>query len=155
MAVEQSYSRSHRDIQEEYNEIYRTDGIRDEERAYLWQARLTHRYAPQAEKILDVACGAGYFPEKLTEVYPPTTQISGTDLSDVALQIAVKRCPKVDFQLAAAENLPYPKHVFDVITCLGSLEHFLDITASLKEMARVVKPEGVMVIMVPNMMWYK
>lgn len=155
MVVEQKHSRSLQDIRQEYNEIFRTVGIRDEDRAYLWQAKLTYQFAPQAKKILDVACGAGYFPEKLTEVYPPTTQICGTDLSDVALQLATKRCPEADFQLSPAEKLPYQEHVFDVITCLGSLEHFLDIPASLKEMSRVMKRDGLMLVMIPNIMWYK
>lgn len=155
MAVEHSHSRSHQDIQSEYNQIFENEGIRDDDRAYQWQAELTRKLAPHAKAVLDVACGAGYFPEKLAGVYSPQTKIFGTDLSDVALKLAGERCPGLEFKLAPAEALPYEPETFDAVTCLGSLEHFLDIPASLKEMGRVMKKDGMMLVMIPNIMWYK
>lgn len=155
MAVEQTHSRSHQDIQSEYNKIFQNEGIRDDDRAYQWQAELTRRLAPSAKKVLDVACGAGYFPAKLAGVYGNQVKIYGTDLSDVALKLAEELCPGMEFKLAPAESLPYEAETFDAVTCLGSLEHFLDIPASLKEMSRVMKKDGMMLVMIPNIMWYK
>jgi ubiquinone/menaquinone biosynthesis C-methylase UbiE len=48
------------------------------------------------------------------------------------------------------ERLPFPDGSFDYVTCLGSLEHFLDIEAGLKEMVRVCKAGAGACFMVPN-----
>ena len=40
--------------------------------------------------------------------------------------------------------------MFDYVTCTGSLEHFLDIRAGLREIARTIKPGGKVLIVVPN-----
>jgi len=155
MVVENSLSRDQQSIRDEYNQIFEKSPIRDEDRAYLWQAQLTRKLHPQAKAILDVACGAGFFPEKLKQVFPTGTKICGTDLSDVALKLARERCPDLEFFHAPSEALPFKNETFDVLTCLGSLEHFLDIPAALTEMKRVMRPNGLMVVMVPNIMWYK
>ncbi len=49
------------------------------------------------------------------------------------------------------ESLPFEDDSFDVVTCIGSLEHFPDPAAGAGEMARVLRPGGTAVIFVPNL----
>ena len=48
------------------------------------------------------------------------------------------------------QSLPFANHTFDYVTCIGSLEHFLDMRASIQEMSRVLKPQGTACILLPN-----
>jgi len=76
--------------------------------------------------------------------------ISGVDLSGKAIAVCRERLPQGEFFAQPAETLPFDDDSFDVVTCLGSLEHFVDPVSSLKEMARVARANAKIVILVPN-----
>jgi ubiquinone/menaquinone biosynthesis C-methylase UbiE len=142
-------------IQAEYDRLYREEPIRDEERAYAWIAKQVARAVPKAASILDVACGGGYFLRQLACVFGSAAHFQGIDLSKEALAIARREFPGAIYHLSAAEKMPFESASFDLITCLGSLEHFLDIPSALTEIRRVLRPGGAFVAMVPNIMWYR
>ncbi|RPJ07444.1 MAG: methyltransferase domain-containing protein, partial [Deltaproteobacteria bacterium] len=48
------------------------------------------------------------------------------------------------------EALPFEDQMFDVVSCLGALEHFVDAPAALKEMVRVAKTDAKILLLVPN-----
>jgi ubiquinone/menaquinone biosynthesis C-methylase UbiE len=154
MAVETS----HKDlaaIQAEYDRLYKEAPICDEDRAYAWIADQVQKNAPKATSILDVACGGGYFLREMGRIYGPSVQLSGIDLSNEALAIARKECPAASYQISPAETMPFAPGSFDAITCLGSLEHFLNIEQALSEIKRALRPGGIFIAMVPNIMWYQ
>lgn len=97
--------------------------------------------------VLDVACGAG---DWLAAVAASGATVSGIDISERAVSICRQRMPDGEFHTGPAEILPFPDCTYDLVTCLGSLEHFLDQPAALAEMVRVMKPDGKVVILVPN-----
>lgn len=97
--------------------------------------------------VLDVACGTG---EWLAACAGEDCKLSGVDLSGKAIEICRERLPQGTFYAQPAETLPFSDDSFDVVTCLGSLEHFVDPVSSLKEMARVAKTDATIVILVPN-----
>ena len=100
------------------------------------------------KKILDVACGLGdwlgHFRDR------GASAISGIDLSSRAIEACRGRYPTGDFHVGAAETLPFADASFDIVTCMGSLEHFVDKPAALKEMLRVARPGAQFVLLVPN-----
>ncbi len=51
-----------------------------------------------------------------------------------------------EFKVGSAEDLPYPAGCFDKVVCSSSLEHFKDDIRALKEMHRVLKPNGSVVL---------
>jgi len=57
--------------------------------------------------------------------------------------------PNVDV-VAWANNIPFPDSTFDVVTCLEMLEHDPDPFSSVREMKRVLKPDGKLVLTVPG-----
>jgi SAM-dependent methyltransferase len=102
---------------------------------------------PQGKQVLDIACGTGdwlaYFEER-------GGQISGIDISERAVEVCNSRFDKGEFVVGPAEELPFDDSHFDLITCMGSLEHFVDPDAALQEMRRVAKPDAKFLILVPN-----
>ncbi|BCX80689.1 2-polyprenyl-6-hydroxyphenyl methylase/3-demethylubiquinone-9 3-methyltransferase [Methylomarinovum caldicuralii] len=99
------------------------------------------------QDVLDVACGAG---EWLIACRERGARIAGIDLSDRAIEICRQSFPDGEFHVTAAESLPFEDNRFDVVTCLGSLEHFIDPLRALAEMRRVAKPNATIIILVPN-----
>ena len=77
-------------------------------------------------------------------------QCFGVEISPKAADIAQHAVPTADIRESEAENLPFADKYFDYISCLGSLEHFLDMPKALNEMIRVAKDNAVFLIMVPN-----
>jgi ubiquinone/menaquinone biosynthesis C-methylase UbiE len=55
--------------------------------------------------------------------------------------------PLVSVRLAQAESLPFPSGYFDALLCCDALHHFRDQGAAVREVARVVKPGGAVLIL--------
>lgn len=102
------------------------------------------------KKLLDVACGGGGF------LYYAEQRVSccGVDISPVAIEYARKLLKRTRVEVGKAEVLAYNDREFDFVTCLGSLEHFLDMDRALQEMRRVLKENGKLLIYVPNLYFF-
>lgn len=98
-------------------------------------------------EVLDIACGTGLW---LQELVRRGAKPSGLDISSKAVEECRLRLPSGDIREGVAETLPFPDRKFDLITCLGSLEHFLDQPKALREMRRVAEPGAKILILVPN-----
>jgi SAM-dependent methyltransferase len=100
-------------------------------------------------KLLDVACGQGFFLEAI-ENSGSALELHGVDFSSVALKLAEKRLVKSQLALDSVYSLPYEDRSFDYCACLGSLEHFDAPERALREMHRVTKANGKIMIILPN-----
>lgn len=98
-------------------------------------------------RVLDVACGMG---EWLSACQKKGAAVAGVDLSRKAIAICKKDMPSGDFYTQAAESLPFGDKSFDLVTCLGSLEHFVKPVQALQEMRRVAKDDARFILLVPN-----
>lgn len=98
-------------------------------------------------KVLDVACGTG---EWLMACRQQGAEVAGIDLSEKAISICKKEIPEGHFYAQAAETLPFHDNSFDIVTCLGALEHFIKPVQALQEMRRVAKKNARIIILVPN-----
>jgi ubiquinone/menaquinone biosynthesis C-methylase UbiE len=87
-------------------------------------------------RYLDLGCGEGYLLEavKSQEKY-------GLDLSLAAIQKAARRADAA-YCLGVAERLPYPSDYFNVVSSVGTMEHFLDDRAATREVVRVLRQGG-------------
>jgi SAM-dependent methyltransferase len=104
--------------------------------------------APQ--RVLDVACGFGGQVELLRG---GAREAWGLDASLALLRHCRTRFaadPAVPLVAAAAEALPFRSGSFDRIVCQGSLDHFARPRAFLREAARVLQPDGRLVIGISN-----
>jgi ubiquinone/menaquinone biosynthesis C-methylase UbiE len=104
--------------------------------------------SPEAT-VLDIGCGTGEF-ERLLLTENPQQMITGVDISEEMLLVAKQKCrayPNVSFQTASASALPFANNSFDVIVSASAFHYFDDPETALKEMRRVVKPDGKVVIL--------
>jgi SAM-dependent methyltransferase len=98
--------------------------------------------------ILDVGCGTGANLEMLDQF----GEAEGVDVSTDALEFCRARgLEKV--HLGEAEKLPFEDCSFDLVTGLDVVEHLDDDIAGLREMHRVLKPGGRIMVFVPAFMW--
>ncbi len=104
------------------------------------------------QKVLDAGCGRGFYVNSLTN-FEFIKEIHGFDINEKYLAIAKKNIDdkqKVILQKSSIYKLPYPDNYFDFIICSEVLEHLQDDKKGLKELKRVLKKSGTLVITVPN-----
>jgi len=101
-----------------------------------------------APRILDVGCGTGGNLEMLSEF----GAVEGVDVSQEAVDFCRARDVAPVTQ-AIAEDLPYDDESFDLVTGFDLIEHLDDDVAGLKEMRRVLRPGGRVLLVVPAFMW--
>ena len=117
-------------------------------------ARLVHdlKTKRQAQSsplnILDVGCGTGANLEMLAEF----GDVEGVDVSAEALSFCKARGLE-QVKLGAAEALPYDDNSFDLATGLDVVEHLDDDLGGLKEMWRVLRRDGRVLVFVPAFMF--
>ena len=98
----------------------------------------------QAPLILDVPCGTGELSRWLLP-QAPEARIVGVDGSTAMLSIARQKWvgePRISFQHALADALPFGEQTFDWVLCCSSLHYFRWPARVLAEFARVLKPDG-------------
>ncbi len=98
-------------------------------------------------EILDVGCGTGVLTGEL-ERYG---RASGIDFSYKAVEYCKERGLKNVVQ-GVGEKLPYNDNQFDVVLVLDVLEHIEDDKKAIKELHRVLKPDGILISFVPAFM---
>jgi len=112
---------------------------------YLWLVSLL--MSRPGQRLLDISCGNGHL---LSAAVQKHLKSFGLDISEVALSQANKLAPAAPTVCGDAELLPFPAASFDYVTSIGSLEHYLHPERSAAEMARVLRPGGTALILVPN-----
>ncbi|GAB4308199.1 MAG: hypothetical protein Kow00117_01460 [Phototrophicales bacterium] len=126
------------------------------EPSYVWRAGQERRLQMVAHwaklenaRVLEHGMGIGMYASQCRRRYTP--HVEGFDIELERIIEAQIEIPHAI--VAAAENLPYPTNYFDTIISNEVIEHVLDDRATVKEMVRVLKPGGRMVIFLPNR-WY-
>jgi ubiquinone/menaquinone biosynthesis C-methylase UbiE len=111
--------------------------------------RLLELAQPQADWImLDVATGGGHTALRFA---PHVARVIATDLTprmiDVAQRFVLSQgISNVEFRLADAENLPFDPDTFDLVTCRIAAHHFPDPARFVREAARSLKSNGLLLI---------
>jgi len=109
---------------------------------------ICRRVTDRRARILDVGCGTGANLLMLSEY----GDAEGVDVSEDALAFCRERgLEKV--RLGAGEELPYEDGTFDLVTALDVVEHMDDDLAGLREMRRVLRPGGRVLLFVPTFMF--
>lgn len=105
--------------------------------------------AAPGQRIIDIGCGPGFYIAELLEDVGDTGSVLGVDPSAAMLAAAAQRCTSSSnaaFSLAEATALPSDDASFDGAISVQVLEYVADIPAALREMARVLRPRGRVVL---------
>jgi demethylmenaquinone methyltransferase / 2-methoxy-6-polyprenyl-1,4-benzoquinol methylase len=122
-----------------------------------WRTFLVSRIPDDATEILDVACGTAAVSLELARANP-RRRIVGIDQSEQMLAAGRARITHENIELrhGRAEQLPFADASFDALTFTDLLRYVDDPAAQMRELARVVRPGGVIAMQefaVPHGAW--
>jgi ubiquinone/menaquinone biosynthesis C-methylase UbiE len=105
----------------------------------------------RGELILDVGCGRAIDGARL---WAKGARVIGLEPSRVMLvrarQYLTANNARVALTQGIGEDLPFKPHSFDKVMCKGALDHFVSPKKTMEETARVLKPDGEMIISIAN-----
>jgi SAM-dependent methyltransferase len=109
------------------------------------------RWAPQivdaarvasVDRVLDVGCGTGVLARGAADRVADESHVTGLDLNEGMLAVARRLRPQIDWRQGDATKLPIPVESYDVVMSQFSLMYFPDRSAAIREMVRVLRPDG-------------
>jgi len=106
--------------------------------------RLIRRFR-KGGRLLDVGCAYGFLVNEASKHF----EAYGVDISSFAVGKSKEHSSGSIFR-ASASNLPFRDESFDAITLIDTLEHVPDFSSSLKDAARALKKDGVLLLQLPN-----
>jgi demethylmenaquinone methyltransferase / 2-methoxy-6-polyprenyl-1,4-benzoquinol methylase len=114
---------------------------------HLWRKKLVQiSKAHAGQSVLDCATGTGDLAIEFKKAVGPNGQVVGTDfcvdMLKTAPQKALSRNLEIKFEQADVTDLQYPDNQFDIVSISFGIRNVSDPVKALKEMARVAKPGG-------------
>src|SRR5262249_38423994 len=130
-------------------------------RLFLWLMNITHGgltdwglgqvSVGKRDTILDIGCGGGRTVEKLAAM-ASEGHVHGLDYSDASVAAARQtnansiRAGRVEIARGSVSALPFRDRMFDLVTAIETHYYWPDLSADLREVLRVLKPGGRLVI---------
>lgn len=129
-----------------YDKLHAIGLLRQRDSFYKWLLSLLHPVA--GRRFLDVSCGQGPL---LHFAALARLDAYGVDIALEAIRQAHNTSgDDLRSHVGDAELLPYPDDTFDYVMNIGSIEHYLHPWQAILEMSRVLKPDGLACILLPN-----
>lgn len=115
---------------------------------YLFAARYV-----AGKDVLDAACGEGYGAALLSR---HARNVTGLDLDKptIAAARAKYQAPGLRFETGSVADMPFADASFDCAVSFETLEHLAEQQATLSELRRVLRPDGILIISTPNRVEY-
>lgn len=96
--------------------------------------------------IIDIGCGTGNL-LSIIDSLSNKCDLHGFDISSKMLDKSRKKVPNASFRQGNVNQLPYEDNTFDLLLNSASFHHYEDRKLALKEMKRILKPGGKLVIL--------
>lgn len=100
----------------------------------------------EGDDVLDIGCGTGVFTREALKAVGSTGSVTGADMSESMLTVAREISPTAQFERCNVMNLPFKDASFDAAVASFVLMFVPDQAAGLREMARVLRPNGRLVV---------
>jgi SAM-dependent methyltransferase len=147
MLLKETFARP--EVHDQWESVYRNDPKLDRFNGALLDRIVAELPGPAAARVLDAGCGVGYHTLAFAR---RGYSCVGVDLSPVVLEQAVRNRDeaglhdRASFACQALEELAFADGSFEVVHCRGVLMHVPDWQAALRQLCRVVKPGGRLVV---------
>jgi len=143
----------------EYNRFFYSNiFVKEAERYYRIQKRKIQKVLNMFEKhdsgrILDIGCGDGFISCLIAK--KTNAKVYGLDISKNAVRDAMKKHIQAKVVNLDRDKFPFPRNTFDAAFCGDVMEHMYDTEKLLENINNVLKPNGYIIITVPNIAsWY-
>jgi 2-polyprenyl-3-methyl-5-hydroxy-6-metoxy-1,4-benzoquinol methylase len=110
---------------------------------YLWAAQVAG-----GVELLDAGCGTGYGTAILAAT--GAARVSAIDIDPACVERVRDAVAGVEAHAADVRELPFPDASFDLVVCFEVIEHIDERRAAIRELARVLRPDGTLLISSPN-----
>ena len=120
----------------------------------VWRKIAIKKLTNNPKIILDIATGTGDFAVSAAKY--TDAKITGIDISQGMLNVGIEKVRKknlnnrISLQLADSESLPFNDNTFDAIIAGFGVRNFENLNKGLSEMKRVLKKDGIVVILEPS-----
>ena len=118
-----------------------------------WRRTALHMLAPYApKKVLDVATGTGDLALEMMRTIPSVEQIVGIDISEEMMRVGAEKVrlagldQRIRFERQDSTATTFADGSFDAATIAFGIRNFSDIPAAARELHRILRPSGVLVI---------
>lgn len=111
---------------------------------YVYKWILKH--TKPADHVLDVGCGVGILSNMLEK---SGRSVVGIDISKNSIDHCKKQLLKLVFKQSTVYKIPSGDDIFDVVACNQLIEHLDNVEDAIKEMLRVLKPGGKLLVTTP------
>lgn len=118
---------------------------KDCEAAHDLVLALAREAALAPDAVLDIGCGTGKLLSAVAGRWPDAA-LHGVDPAEAMLAIAADRLPTARLGVGRAEQLPLPDASVDLVLSTTSFGHWTDAEAGLREVRRVLRPGGSVLI---------
>ena len=105
-------------------------------------------------RLLDAGCGDGFFASQVRQRFN-LKYVHGLDVSSKAIDLAGTKYPEIIFQQGSLSHIPEETNSIDSVTMVEVFEHLVDVEGTLKELFRVLKPGGILLITTTDFNWFK
>ena len=118
-----------------------------------WRRKAVRQIADEDRpmRVLDVACGTADFTIEIAQKVAPGSIVTGVDISEGMMAVGKEKIRRAgvsdELYVADCEALPYEDNTFDRISVGFGVRNFEHIDIGLKEMSRVLKQDGKLVIL--------
>lgn len=122
--------------------------FRSRNKLLMWVIK---KYCPNFQSLLEIGCGTGYVLSGISKKFPHSN-LFGSEIFTAGLSFASERLPLVKLMQMDARNIPF-ENEYDVIGAFDVLEHIKEDEEVLSQVYSALKPEGVMLLTVPQHAW--
>jgi len=109
---------------------------------------IIQKHLPSRSKVLDLACGNGFSSFLLAKI---GYEVTGVDISHLFIKNATIN-NGLSYVAGDALALPFKDACFGAIACFEGIEHFPNVDNALREMMRVIRRKGLIIIVSPNLL---
>lgn len=101
-------------------------------------------------KAIELGCGEGFSTQRLRDLLPDNVELQASEYVKALVPKAQKRNPGVKISQESAYETKHADNTFDIVFLLEVLEHLDYPDKALKEISRILKPDGYLILGVPR-----